>query len=201
MNGKWRFIEGLGEDMLGYIFPHANAVGVPTTMNPSPDDTDRFGCGHSDDGEAANESAGDMFNDAILAMLPPTVPAALQKIQVGRYVWSDGTLHRGPIGDGRLGCDAGSSGFTPAPDGGAIGVWVLPPGVTEFRAGVGRIYRLRTSAFGRGRHNLRWMDVRGRPQGTAEAAPTTQTRGIILGPRRRIWVDVFPETTGLTRVP
>jgi len=43
--------------------------------------------------------------------------------------------------------------------------------------------------------------VRGRPQGTAEAAPTTQTRGIMLGPRRRIWVDVFPETTGLTRVP
>ena len=201
MNARWRFIEGLGEDMLGYIFPHSNAVGVPTTDNPSPDDTDRFGCGHSDDGEAANESAGDIFNDALLTMLPPTVPASLQKIQLGRYVWSDGTLHRNPVGDGRLGCDSASSAFTPAPDGGAIGIWVLPPGVTGFRAGVGRIYRLRPSAFGPGRRNVRWMDLRGRAQGAAGDAPTMQTRGIMLGQRRRLWVDVFPETTGLTRVP
>ncbi|TMA67311.1 MAG: hypothetical protein E6J68_05715 [Deltaproteobacteria bacterium] len=201
MNARWRFIEGLGEDMLGYIFPHSNAVGVPTTDNPSPDDTDRFGCGHSDDGEAANESAGDIFNDALLTMLPATVPASLQKIQLGRYVWSDGTLHRNPVGDGRLGCDSASSAFTPAPDGGAIGIWVLPPGVTEFRAGVGRIYRLRPSAFGPGRRNVRWMDLRGRAQGAAGDAPTMQTRGIMLGQRRRLWVDVFPETTGLTRLP
>ena len=134
-------------------------------------------------------------------MLPPTLPARLQNIQVGRYVWSDGTLHRNPVGDGRLGCDDASRGFTPAPDGGAIGIWVLPPGVTEFRAGVGRVYRVRTSAFGRGRRSLRWMDVRGRPQGVAEDAATTQTRGIMLGARRRLWVDVFPETTGLARLP
>ena len=58
LTARWRFIEGLGEDMLGYIFPRSNAVGVPTASNPSPDDTDRFGCGHSDDGEAAAEAAG-----------------------------------------------------------------------------------------------------------------------------------------------
>ena len=197
MNGRWRFIEGLGEDMLGYIFPRSNAVGVPTQDNPSPDDTDRFGCGHSDDGEAANQAAGDILNDALLALLPPVTPSRLQQVQLGRYVWSDGTLHRSPVGDGRLGCDAASQGFTPAPDGGAIGVWVLPPGVTEFRRGVGRIYRLRTSTVGRAEHGLHWMDVRGRP----EDGPSTQTRGLLRGRRRRIWVDVFPETTGLTAVP
>src|SRR5207248_2588998 len=104
------------------------------------------------------------FSDALLTVLPPPVPARLQKIQLGRYVWSDSTLHRNPVGDGRLGCDSASSAFTPAPDGGAIGIWVLPPGVTGFRAGVGRIYRLRPSAFGPGRRNVRWMDLRGRAQ-------------------------------------
>ena len=41
-----------------YIFPRSNAVGVPSGANPSPDDTDRFGCGHSDDGEAADHRCG-----------------------------------------------------------------------------------------------------------------------------------------------
>ena len=45
VTGRWRFIEGLGEDMLGYIFARSNAVGVPTASNPSPDDSDHFGCG------------------------------------------------------------------------------------------------------------------------------------------------------------
>ncbi len=194
MNARWRFIEGLGEDMLGYIFPRSNAVGVPTAMNPSPDDTDRFGCGHSDDGEAANQAAGDIFNDAVLSIL---VPSRRETVQVGRWIWPDGTLHRNPIGDGRLGCDAASSGFSAAPGGGAIGVWVLPPGVTEFRRGVGRIYRVRDSAFGVGRRSLHFIDMRGQPQ----AGPGMQTRGVMRGRRRRVWVDVFPDTTGVTTLP
>jgi hypothetical protein len=28
-----------------------------------------------------------------------------------------------------------------------------------------------------------------------------QTRGVILGGRERVWVDVFPQTTGLTALP
>src|SRR6185295_7019562 len=178
MSARWRFIEGLGEDMLGYIFPRSNAVGVPTASNPSPDDTDRFGCGHSDDGEAAAEAAGDILNDALL----PTLPAAsrFDQVLVGRYVWSDGTLHRDPTGEGRHGCDDASKAFTPAPDGGAVGVWVLPPGVTEFAPGVGRIYLLRESALGHARHSLRWMSATGQPQG----GPGTQTRGVLRGRRR-----------------
>src|SRR3989441_1465838 len=195
LTGRWRFIEGLGEDMLGYIFPRSNAVGVPTASNPSPDDTDRFGCGHSDDGEAAAEAAGDLLNDALLALLP--APTRFEEVQVGRYVWSDGTLHRDPTGTGRHGCDATNAVFTPAPDGGAVGVWVLPPGVTEFAPGVGKIYLVRDSPLGPGRRTLRFLDVNGQP----EAAPSTQTRGTGRGKRRHVWVDVFPDTTGLTTVP
>ncbi len=192
-SARWRFIEGLGEDMLGYIFPRSNAVGVPTASNPSPDDRDRFGCGHSDDGEAANQASGDILNDALLPLLPPS---RFDKVLVGRYIWADGTLHRNPIGEGRLGCDSASSAFLAA-SGDPIGVWVLPAGVTEFQRGVGKIYRLRDSAFGRGRRTLHWLDVRGQPQ----TAAGMQTRGIMRGRRRRVWVDVFPDTTGLTALP
>jgi hypothetical protein len=198
MTRRWRFIEGLGEDMVGYIFPRSNAVDVPTFAHLAndPGDTDRFGCGHSDDGEAAAEAAGDTLNDALLAILPAGRPTR-ERVAVGRYVWSDGTLHRSPIGDGRLGCD-GVDPFTPAPDGGAVAIWVLPDGVTQFARGVGRVYRLRdTAAFGPARPRAAWMDLRGQ----AEAGPSTQTRGVIVGRRRRIWVDVFPDTTGLTALP
>ena len=34
----------------------------------------------------------------------------------------------------------------------------------------------------------RWMDLHGQ----AEAAPSTQTRGVINREGRRIWLDVFP---------
>ena len=58
MNAPFRFIDGLAEDMLGYIFPSGNAVGIPTLSNLGPSDTDRFGCGHSDDSEAVSRDIG-----------------------------------------------------------------------------------------------------------------------------------------------
>jgi hypothetical protein len=195
---RWRFIEGLGEDMVGYIFPRSNAVDVPTQANLAndPGDVDRFGCGHSDDGEAAAEAAGDILNDAVLGILPPT-RSAVQRVRVGRYVWTDGSLHRNPIGEGRLGCNAASSAFLAAPDGGAIGVWVLPVGITTFVPGLGKVYRVRASTFGAAQRGLQWMDVRGQPQ----VAAGMQTRGVIIGGRRRVWVDVFPDTDGVTVLP
>jgi hypothetical protein len=196
---RWRFIEGLGEDMVGYIFPRSNAVDVPTAAHLAndPGDVDRFGCGHSDDGEAAAEAAGDILNDALLGILPPTRSGA-QKVRVGRYVWTDGSLHRNPIGEGRLGCDSASGAFLTAPDGGAIGVWVLPAAVTTFTPGIGKVYRVRgTLGFGSAQRGVQWMDVRGQPQ----AAAGIQTRGVIVGGRRRVWVDVFPDTGGVTTLP
>jgi len=199
LGARWRFIEGLGEDMIGYIFPKSNAVDVPTFahLGNDPGDVDRFGCGHSDDGEAAAEGGGDLLNDAILSILPAPRSRAADTVQVGRYVWSDGTLHRSPVADGRFGCDSASGAFTLAPDGGAIGVWVLPPGVTQFKRGVGRIYLLRPTAFGRVRSTVHWIDVHDLPQ---PDGPTTQTRGIGIGRRHHVWVDVFPETTGAVTI-
>ena len=199
LSRRWRFIEGLGEDMVGYIFPRSNAVDVPTPAHfaNDPGDVDRFGCGHSDDGEAAAEAAGDLLNDAVLSLLPPSHKRA-GRVRVGRYVWPDGSLHRNPIGEGRLGCDSASSGFVAAPDGGAIAVWVLSPGSATFKRGAGKVYRLQdTPTFGPAHRNAQWMDVRGQPQ----SAPGMQTRGVILGSRERVWLDVFPETTGLTALP
>ena len=33
MNTRWRFVIGLADDMIGYMFPGTNAVGVPTLDN------------------------------------------------------------------------------------------------------------------------------------------------------------------------
>jgi hypothetical protein len=41
------------------------------------------------------------------------------------------------------------------------------------------------------------MSVRGLPQ----SDPSTQTRGILVGRHHRVWLNVFPDTTGLTTIP
>jgi hypothetical protein len=177
----WRFVVGIGEDMVGYIFPHTNAVGVPKTLGDV-SDVDRFGCGHSDDGEAAAEAAGDIVSTALASILPPST----DPVRVGRYVDRDGGLHRSPLGDGGQACTGPGNVFQPIPGGEAVGVWILPPGVTAFAPGIG--WRIHVGPHG----PWRWMDLRGRP----EAHASTQTRGVIGPDGHRIWVDVFPETTG-----
>jgi hypothetical protein len=177
----FRFVSGLGEDMVGYIFPRTNAVGVPKTLGGA-NDVDRFGCGHSDDGEAAAKNAGDLVVAALTSILPP--PA--EPIRTGRYVDRDGGLHRSPLGDGGQQCKGAGNVFQPIPGGEAVGVWILPPGVTAFAPGVGT--RLAVGGHG----PWHWMNLRGRP----EAHASTQTRGIIGPGERRIWIDVFPDTTG-----
>ena len=71
LSQPYRFVEGLGEDMVGYLFPKTNAVGVPRSLDGA-DDTDRFGCGHSDDGEAAADDAGGIVARHLAALLPAT---------------------------------------------------------------------------------------------------------------------------------
>jgi hypothetical protein len=180
MSQPYRFVEGLGEDMGGYIFPSTNAVGVPLTLGDT-DDTDRFGCGHSDDGEAAAIAAGDMLASTLESLLPtPGEP-----IRVGRYVDENGGLHRSPLGDGGQQCTGDGNVFHPIPGGEATGVWILPPGTTTFAPGVGTQIPI---GIGTQWH---WMNLRGRPEPHA----STQTRGIV-SPSGRIWIDVFPDTTG-----
>jgi len=165
MNTRWRFIVGLGDDMIGYIFPVTNAVGVPTSSNLDPPDTDRFGCGHSDDGEAAAPNAGDLVATELASIMPAPHDAILR----GRYVWRDGTLHRSPIGEGGQACTGPGNTFVPAPGGSALGVAIGP---------------LRARVDG---HHLRWMDATGQPQ----PAASSMTRGVIDRFGYRFWLDVF----------
>lgn len=166
MNTRWRFIVGLADDMVGYIFPRTNAVGVPTAANPNPSDRDRFGCGHSDDGEAAAVGAGDLVSQQLASIMP----AGQDLIVTGRYVWRDGSLHRSPIGEGGQACSGAGNTFVPAPGGGASAV-----AIGNVRIPVDGV-------------RVRWMDATGQPQ----TAPTTQTRGVIDRFGHRTWLDVFP---------
>lgn len=166
MTAPWRFVVGLADDMIGYIFPKTNAVGVPTSL-AAVSDVDRFGCGHSDDGEAAAKDAGGV----VVAQLTSIMPKPRDAILPGRYLYSDGTLHRSPLGDGGQACTGPGHAFVPAPGGAAVGV------------AVGR-RRVRIDGV-----SLWWMDLRGRPQ----RAPSTQTRGVIDQLGHRFWLDVFPD--------
>jgi hypothetical protein len=167
MNTRWRFVVGLADDMIGYIFPSTNAVGVPTSSNLDPPDTDRFGCGHSDDGEAAAPDAGDL----VATQLASIMPAPHDPILTCRYVWRDGTLHRSPLGEGGQACTGPGNTFVPAPGGSARAVAVGP-------------FRVRVDG-----HFLRWMDAAGQPQ----RAPSSMTRGVIDVFGHRFWIDVFPD--------
>jgi hypothetical protein len=168
MNTRWRFVVGLGDDMIGYIFPRTNAVGVPTLADLDPPDVDRFGCGHSDDGEAAAIGAGDLVADQVASIMPASHDG---QIVAGRYVWRDGTLHRSPIGEGGQACTGPANTFVAAPGGGATAV------------AIGSVIH---RVDGR---NLRWMDATGQPQ----SRPDTQTRGVIDRFGRRTWLDVFAD--------
>ena len=81
-------------------------MGTPTLSNPDPSNVDRFNCHHVDDAEASSGNEGDVLDDALSALLPPS---AGDVVRAGRYVYADGSLHRDPTGDGILGCNAASN--------------------------------------------------------------------------------------------
>ncbi len=88
--------------MLGYIFPRGNAVGIPTQANLDPSDVDRFGCGHSDDSEAASADTADIAGRALVRVLG--TQGRPETIVRGRYVLPGGTLSRDPLGGPVLNC-------------------------------------------------------------------------------------------------
>ncbi len=190
MTGRYKFIEGLGEDMLGYLFPAANAVGIPsigdvlTGTNVS--DVDRFGCNHSDDGEATAAQTGDIVASEAVSLLSGqgSAVSSNQSIMVGRYIWPDFTLHRDPLGQGTLGCSAAYSAFTPAP-GPAIGV------VVEGQNGPQTIVMPGDDTPQPGALHARgFIDYNGVLQGLK---PTVDTRGVELKNGRKIYVEVYPD--------
>jgi hypothetical protein len=166
MHAPYRFQEGLGEDMIGYIFPRGNGVGVPgeDPNNPSADSTDRFGCGHSDDSESASSQTGDLVGNALVDALD-SQGLPHERIMTGRYVLPDGSLSRDPLGRPVIKCDVDT---TYQPAGPATAVFVPGEGVVA---------------------PATWMSLDGRP----ETAPDRNTRGYFDAAGKRVWLDVWPD--------
>jgi hypothetical protein len=136
MSGRFRFIDGLAEDMLGYIFPAGNAVGIPTLTNLDPSDTDRFGCGHSDDSEAVSPRSADLIGAAMVRLL-----GGHEAVVRGRYLLPGGALSRDPLGGPELKCTVSTTFHSASRP--AVGV----------RLASGRVVRPRV-----------WMSLSGLPQ-------------------------------------
>jgi hypothetical protein len=167
MRAPFRFVDGLAEDMIGYIFPRGNGVGVPgeDPSNPTGEGADRFGCGHSDDSESANSQAGDIAGEALAKLLDAQNGGSPETVETGRYVMPDGTRSRDPLGGPELKCDTDN---TFSPSGPASAVWVKGRGIV---------------------HPAAWMSLSGRRQAT----PDRNTRGYFTRSGERRWLDVFPD--------
>jgi hypothetical protein len=169
VHARFRFIDGLAEDMLGYIFPAGNAVGIPTASDPGAlnSDTDRFGCNHSDDSESTGADTGEIIGQALVSVLRAHGGAPERQV-IGRYVLPDGTLSRDPLGGPEsLQCDSGTVFHR---DGPAIGVEL---------------------AGGQVVHPLAWMSLSGLPQ----VRPDRDTRGYFTPRGQRVWINDYPEVT------
>jgi len=169
MHTRYRFFDGLAGDMIGYIFPRGNAVGIPgeDPANPFPSTRDRFGCAHSDDPEATSEHAADALAGPLIAILDAH-GGRPESIVGGRYVLPDGRLSRDPLGGPEIKCNTDTVFQYAGP---AVAVWTRDRGVIRPRA---------------------WMSLSGR----AQREPDRDTRGYIGWRGRRHWLDVFPPIDG-----
>jgi hypothetical protein len=163
MSAPFRFIDGLAEDMVGYIFPAGNAVGIPSAQNLNPSSTDRFGCGHSDDSEAASAQSGNIIGAALVKLLDAH-NGRPERIAVGRYVLPGGTLSRDPMGGPEIKCSSDTQFHR------------SPPATAVELAG-GRVIHPRV-----------WMSLSGLPQ----RRPDRDTRGYFTSGGQRVFLDVFP---------
>ena len=126
------------------------------------DDTDRFGCGHSDDSEAASSHTSDIAGNALVGILQKKFGKP-EKVVNGRYVLPDGSVSRDPLGGPEIKCDTDQT-------------FVFS----------GRADR---SGFpGRGKIKpAAWMSLDGRRQ----KQPNRNTRGYINKRGNPVWLDVF----------
>ena len=162
MHAPFRFVDGLGEDMLGYIFPAGNAVGIPSATDLDPSSRDRFGCGHSDDSESTSAQAGNIIGDALVRLLDRRGGAS-EEIARGRYILPSGQRSRDPLGGPEIKC---TTDQTFRHSGHAVAVQL---------------------AGGRVVHPALWMSLSGLPQ----RVPDRDTRGYFDARGRRVWLDVF----------
>jgi hypothetical protein len=175
MTQPYHFLVGLGEDMIGYMFPPGNFVGSEGVSSKEPwvsyENTkmtghDRFGYGHSDDTESVGPYAGLAVTETLKQLLKADGHGST--VVPGLFVDSSGHLSDSPFA-------AGS--FT-----GAAGVEMLPAGQhTPVKALIG------SGARG-------WVTFDGLPDpGTAGTplAYSVRTAGVRLRGHKTLLIDVF----------
>jgi len=175
MTRKYRFLVGLGEDMIGYLFPPGNFVGSEGEVLSEPWSSyqaakktghDRFGHGHADDAESVGPYAGLGVADALQKLL--AADGRGLRVLPGLFVDSAGHLSDSPFA-------AGS--FT-----GAVGVETLEPTRTKPRKVL----------IGGGASG--WATFDGLPDpGTAgtSLAYSVRTAGVITSTGRPLLIDVY----------
>jgi hypothetical protein len=175
MTKPYRFLVGLGEDMIGYMSPPGNFVGDEGELTSEPwlayetsgnGGHDRFGYGHSDDSESVGPYAGLFVTNALSELLASD--GRLTSVVPGLFIDAGGHLSDSPFASGA---------FT-----GAVGVKVLPAGKTTPRT-----YLIGSSAQG-------WATFDGQPDpGTAgtSLSYSVRTSGVIRTTGSPLLVDVF----------
>jgi hypothetical protein len=174
MTKPYRFLVGLGEDMIGYMFPPGNFVGSEGEVKKEPwlsyqankkTGHDRFGHGHADDAESVGPYAGLDVTNALQQLLASD--GRRSKVASGLYIDASGHLSDSPF--------AGAT-FT-----GAIGV-VTVHGKKKPR-------RLLIGSQARG-----WamFDALPDPGTAGTSLPySVRTGGVILRSGRALLIDVF----------
>jgi hypothetical protein len=173
MNKPYRFLVGLGQDMIGYLSPPGNFVGTQGEVAEQPwlayestgQSGDRFGHGHADDAESPGPYAGLAVTTALHQLLASS-PGS--KVEPGLYLDATGRLSDSP--------------FASASFSGAVGVEVVPAtGGAHQKLLIGR------NASG-------WATFDALPDpGTAgtSLAYSVRTGGVVLNTGRPLLVDVF----------
>lgn len=180
MTGSFKFLAGLGQDMIGYLFPPGNFVGSQgeTTETPwatyeetSTSGNDRFGYGHADDSESVGPYAGLAVTTALAGLLSSDGHG--DTVLPGKFVDSQGRLCDSPFpsaGSWVTGCGS----FT-----GAVGVRVVEPNGSVANIDVGK--------------DGSWATYLGtRDTGTpgTSFAYSTATRGVVVD-GRSLLIDVY----------
>jgi hypothetical protein len=173
MTQPYRFLVGLGEDMIGYMFPPGNFVGSEGQVVKEPwvayqkakkTGHDRFGHGHADDAESVGPYAGLAVTEGLAGLLAGDGRGS--KVLPGLYIDAGGHLSDSPFASGA---------FT-----GAVGVQVLRRG------------RVRKLVIGHGASGWATFDAQ-RDPGTAGTplAYSVRTGGVLLPSGKPLLVDVY----------
>jgi hypothetical protein len=174
MTAPYHFMAGLGEDMIGYLFPPGNFVGDQGETDESPwadyqlatnrGATDRFGFHHSDDSESLGPHAGLAVTQAIVSLLGGT-PQPAHRVVPGLFVDASGRLSDSPFADP-------STGF-----GGAVGV---------------ETSQLQKYVLGHGAKGFATFESRPDPGTAGTGLPySVSTAGVIQSNGSVLLIDVF----------